>query len=213
MTSSRDENVDKVRSDDASLPSVQDDTLGGNREQGNCGISTTETTVSGSTRESAEVRTRTSVSQSNAAVRNPTEFHGPIQRETGLAELLKNGQDANKLLAEVRDGLNDVKHVLVVTQQSMARGLNRTNYAGNGWQGMHTVLNTNGEDPHILGLPNIFDLQYKLALNQGADDSEIAQFLRFYGLGGGLIEGGDEPTIKEGKRDAARTKIRSYLGF
>ncbi|KAG8680885.1 hypothetical protein FRC08_015982 [Ceratobasidium sp. 394] len=126
----------------------------------------------------------------------------PVQPEPqkNSVELLKLGlEDTNKLLVEIGGGLKHVKQTLVVTQQSMARGFNRTLYGSNvGWQFPHTLLNAEGEEPLLSGLPNLTDLQYHLHHGNPVSNSDIAQYLLFYGIGGGggFIQPGGQPTIK-----------------
>ncbi|KAG9090264.1 hypothetical protein FRC06_001140 [Ceratobasidium sp. 370] len=181
-------------------------------------MSTSETAASGSVREPMELGFRDPVSRLSAAARNTLELCEPIQFESkkSLVELLQIGQeDTNKLLVEVREGLKGVSRVLIATQQSMARGLNRTFHRDKQmfFSFTHALLNAKGEDPHHLGLPSLLDFQYSLCYDGQVQDADIARYLRFYDLGGELIEEGDEPAIKEGKRDAAKAELKSYSGF
>ncbi|KAG8738117.1 hypothetical protein FRC10_007263 [Ceratobasidium sp. 414] len=142
--------------------------------------------------------------QPETATQDAVELLEPMQSEPkrDSAELLKLGlEDTNKFLVDIRAGLKDMKQVLVATQQSMARGLNMTNHKS-GSQFLHTLVNAEGEEPH-----------YNLARGNPVQDSDIAQYLRFYGIGGEFIHAEDQQTIKEGERARAITTLRSYLGI
>ncbi|KAG8702542.1 hypothetical protein FRC08_003416 [Ceratobasidium sp. 394] len=128
-------------------------------------------------------------------------------------EMLKIGlEDTKQLLVGMNSTLENVNRVLIAAQQNMARGLNTTRYYEySGVQHNHVLVNEKGEDRH-LRLPSILNVQYSLVNGQQVQDTDIARYLRFYGVGAEFVEGGDVPTIKEGKIDAAKAELRSYLG-
>ncbi|KAG8712817.1 hypothetical protein FRC08_014070 [Ceratobasidium sp. 394] len=215
VTSLQGQNASGNDFDDADPLDIQEGALERDQEQVDRDVSITEPAATSSGQAATEVHPRGSASRSSAVVQSTTELLEPTQSEPkeSPAELLKDGQDdANKLLVEIRDGLKDVKQVLIRTQQSMARGLNKRNYTSD-WRCAHTLLNANGEEPHVFGLPNVVHIQYNLVGSHQVHDPELARCLQFYGLGAELIEGEDEPTIKEGSRDAARATLKSYFGL
>ncbi|KAG8770333.1 hypothetical protein FRC12_004350 [Ceratobasidium sp. 428] len=120
--------------------------------------------------------------------------------------------DTNKLLVEISDGVQDLKRVLIATQQSMARGLGSTNYYG-GPHFNHSLLNDKGEDPHLFGLPSLAVLRDNLNEDSLRPSTiiDMAQYLRFYGIGRDLVEEGVKPKLKDGKSEAARAELRRYF--
>ncbi|KAG8695144.1 hypothetical protein FRC08_008009 [Ceratobasidium sp. 394] len=200
--------VNMNNSDTADPPGVHNGIPESNREHGDRDALTIETAGLESTQESPAVCPRDHASKLSVATRNTIELLEPIRTESNqdFAPLLKIGlDDTNKLLA-------DLKQVLIGTQQSMARGLNRTSRSTDTWQCTHTLLNRNGEEPHNL-VPSLRTLQYNLIYGNQVQSSDVARLLRFYGLGREFIEEGDNPAIKEGKIDAARAELRSFFGF
>ncbi|KAG8702543.1 hypothetical protein FRC08_003417 [Ceratobasidium sp. 394] len=129
-------------------------------------------------------------------------------------ELLKIGlEDTKQLLVGIGSTLENVNRVLIRTQQGMAKGFNAMSGCHhNRALCSHVLLNAKGEDPRHLGVPSISGIQYSLYYGYGVQDSDIVRYLRFYGIGAKFIEEGDEPRIREGKIDAAKAELRSYLG-
>ncbi|KAG8714063.1 hypothetical protein FRC08_012424 [Ceratobasidium sp. 394] len=215
VTSLEGQNANESDPDDADPLDIKKGALERDQEEADRDVSITEPAATSSSQAATEMRSRGSVSRSSTVVQNTTEPLEPTQSEPkqSPADLLKDGQeDANKLLVEIRDGLEDVKQVLIGTQQNMARGLNRRNYTSD-WRCAHTMLNANGEEPHALGLANVVHIQYNLVGGHHIHDPELAQCLQFYGLGAELIEGEGGPTIKEGSRDEARATLKLYFGL
>ncbi|KAG9085521.1 hypothetical protein FRC06_003566, partial [Ceratobasidium sp. 370] len=125
MMSSQARNANMNESDGAEPPGMQNDSLESTRVQGDRDVLTTGTTGSGSIYGSTEVQ---------------------FEPQQSLAEVLKIGlENTNKVLGEMRDGLEGVKQVMIVTQQSMARDRNWS-YGRSG--PMYTLLNATGEAPH-----------------------------------------------------------------
>ncbi|KAG9075853.1 hypothetical protein FS749_012435 [Ceratobasidium sp. UAMH 11750] len=194
---------------------MQEDDGEHNREPGDRGVSVMELASSGAAQKPAEVPCDP-IPRPRTAARNMVELPEPVRLglKENSVELLKLGlEDTTKLLVEIGAGLNDVKQILIVTQQSMARALNSVDYfGGSGDSFPHTLINAAGEEPHLSGLPSLPNLQYKLRYgNISIPDSDIARYLLFYGIGGELIQTGDRPEIIEGKRAAAIATLKSYL--
>ncbi|KAG9104186.1 hypothetical protein FRC07_009839 [Ceratobasidium sp. 392] len=121
-----------------------------------------------------------------------------------------------RLLVEIGDELKDVKRVMIASQQSMARGLGRTRWCDwGGWQFQHTVMNAKGEDPHLLGLPvpGVLNSNMNSYPSSSGIISEMARYLRFYGIGEELLEEGEEPRLKDGNIEAAKAALKSYIGM
>ncbi|KAG9098241.1 hypothetical protein FRC07_010672 [Ceratobasidium sp. 392] len=141
----------------------------------------------------------------------PVQFQSAPNSASSLKTAL---EDTNKLLAEIGDRLKDVKRVMIVLHQGMVRGLNRTMYSEyDGLAFKHALVNAKGEDPHLCGLPDLNTLRDSMNNNSPTLDTDLARYLHFYGIGEELLEGGDEPKLKEGKRDDAKGKLRLYLSM
>ncbi|KAG8770971.1 hypothetical protein FRC12_003932 [Ceratobasidium sp. 428] len=158
-------------------------------------------------------RSQTMLSRTSSAL--PDQFH-PISVDNvpgSNAETLITGLgDTNKLLVEINDGIQDLKRVFIVAQQSMARGLSCTKLNTSGRQSHHTVLNDKGEDPHTSGLPSLSNFYYGWRNCSGPFNIvDAARYLQFYGIGRDLIEEGIEPKLKDGKDEAAQAELRKYL--
>ncbi|KAG9091568.1 hypothetical protein FS749_016440 [Ceratobasidium sp. UAMH 11750] len=140
--------------------------------------------------------------------------HVLSETQSNPTEMLETGlEDTKQLLVRMTSTLENVNRVLIAAQQNMARGLNTTRYHEySGLQHNHVLVNEKGEDPRHQRLPSILTVQYNLVNRQQVQDTDIARYLRFYGIGAEFIEGGDVPTIKEGKIDEAKAELRSYLG-
>ncbi|KAG8705233.1 hypothetical protein FRC08_001764 [Ceratobasidium sp. 394] len=159
--------------------------------------------------------------------------HVLSETQSNPTEMLETGlEDTKQLLVRMTSTLENVNRVLIAAQQNMARGLNTTRYYEySGLQHNHVLVNEKGEDPRVRDplhlvkfgclhahagqhqrLPSILTVQYNLVNRQQVQDTDIARYLRFYGIGAEFIEGGDVPTIKEGKIDEAKAELRSYLG-
>ncbi|KAG9085520.1 hypothetical protein FRC06_003565 [Ceratobasidium sp. 370] len=153
MMSSQAQNANMNESDGGEPPSMQHDSLGSTRVQGDRDVLITGPVGSGSIYGSTEMRPQDPALQSRTAARPTVELLEPTQSEPkqSLVELLKNGlENTNKVLGEVRDGLEGVKQVLIVTQQSMARGLNVSSCKSGP---VYTLLSAKGEEPHVREIP------------------------------------------------------------
>ncbi|KAG8720499.1 hypothetical protein FRC09_009453 [Ceratobasidium sp. 395] len=145
----------------------------------------------------------------------PDQFN-PISPDNVLdpsAETSTSGLgDTDRLLVEIGNGIQDLKRVLIATQQSMARALNYR-YINSTRVLYHTLLNEKGEDPRLFGLTGLGVLSYRLKHSSSEPSTivDMAQYLRFYGIGTDLIEEGIEPKLKEGKSEAARAELKRYL--
>ncbi|KAG8719302.1 hypothetical protein FRC09_011346 [Ceratobasidium sp. 395] len=208
---------DSETDDTGEVQGANDDTSISERNEHD--ILDTEPTTSGELDESGKElpHSQTVLSRSSSAL--PNHFN-PISRDklpdpnakppiTGLG-------DTNKLLVEIGDGIQDLKRILIATQQSMARGLGRTSYwKYSGRQFNHTLLNDKGEEPQRFGLPAPGALYSSMNGNLSSPDTtvDMARYLRFYGIEKDLLEEGPEPKLKEGKSEAARTEIQRYFSM
>ncbi|EUC58380.1 hypothetical protein RSOL_250140, partial [Rhizoctonia solani AG-3 Rhs1AP] len=117
---------------------------------------------------------------------------------------------ATEIMVEIRDKLDkldkldDLSRILVGTQNSLARGFNSSSF--HYWNdniaydlGGHSLINDHGEVPETYNLPT-----FKSSRNRGnvslvvnkLPENELARYLRFYNLGGEMIEEGEELKIK-----------------
>ncbi|CAE6455664.1 unnamed protein product [Rhizoctonia solani] len=132
---------------------------------------------------------------------------------------------ATEIMVEIRDKLDkldkldDLSRILVGTQNSLARGFNSSPF--HYWNdniaydlGGHSLINDHGEVPETYNLPT-----FKSSRNRGnvsffvdkLPENELARYLRFYNLGGEMIEEGEELKIKSGMISDARTALSHRL--
>ncbi|KEP50550.1 hypothetical protein V565_077930 [Rhizoctonia solani 123E] len=129
---------------------------------------------------------------------------------------------ATEIMVEIRDKLDkldDLSRILVGTQNSLARGFNSSSYHYRNNNitydlGGHSLINDHGEVPETYNLPT-----FKSSGNRGnvslvvnnLPENELARYLRFYNLGGEMIEEGEELKIKSGMISDARTALSHRL--
>lgn len=142
--------------------------------------------------------------------------HPPIQTISTTAEdqtylALK---ESNRLLEMIMDTMENVNRVLIGTQRSFVRGARLSYDMGGSLKyatvGRYEMVNDRGERPTDYGLPLVArngSYQWNYSLN----DQQLAQYLRFYGIGSELLETGDVPVLKDGKRNDAEAALLKYL--
>ncbi|CUA67641.1 hypothetical protein RSOLAG22IIIB_07499 [Rhizoctonia solani] len=151
--------------------------------------------------------------QSNSP-NEPTSYQNPNQRDVA--------HRSTELMIEIRNRLDDVSRILVGTQNSLARGFNSSSYHRNYQTGIafdlgaHSLINDRGEVPEDHNLPtfkspgNCANISFAI---DSLSENELAQYLRFYSLGEGMIEEGEELKIKSDMINDARAALsrRLYL--
>ncbi|KAG8741030.1 hypothetical protein FRC10_003453, partial [Ceratobasidium sp. 414] len=148
VATSRAEEVNPNHSDAASSYGITGSTSEGNNKR-ESHFSNAETAASRSTDESTEELPDRSTPQPKTAAQLAVEQieHERSEPQPNPSELVKIGlDDTNQLLVKIGSTLEDVNRVLIVTQQSMAKGFNATCSGPNYYR--HVLLNAKGEYPH-----------------------------------------------------------------
>ncbi|CAE6541865.1 unnamed protein product [Rhizoctonia solani] len=154
----------------------------------------------------------------NPPVNQPNTISQPVSYQS-----LKESSELRRLselVVEIRDTLRSGNRILVGTQNSLARGFNAASYhwshqGGLGFDlGAHSLINDHGEVPEAYNLPTFKRTgncqTLSLAIDKLTED-ELAQYLRFYGIGEDMIEEGDSLKIKSAMENDARAALSRRL--
>ncbi|KAF8596741.1 hypothetical protein BDV93DRAFT_513888 [Ceratobasidium sp. AG-I] len=126
-----------------------------------------------------------------------------VEKTHSVIKQLKANQDRNdQRLVEMHDALKDslenVTRMMVKLHNHSARGHNSANDCI-----YHHIVNNDGEAPLSYDVPWVTNSSGYFYWDN-ASESTIARYLLFYGIGKELIELGNSPTLKTGKKSEAR---------
>ncbi|CAE6457249.1 unnamed protein product [Rhizoctonia solani] len=121
-----------------------------------------------------------------------------------MNEVKNTQEETNRLLREAGETLKNVNCTLISTQLSYYLASTKSAYPG--YCDIYFRANDRGELPTDHDLPSV-DI-----LNLGSrSEHQIARFLQFYGIGTDLIENGEEPKIKPGRKGDAVKILRNHI--
>ncbi|KAG8731496.1 hypothetical protein FRC11_003986 [Ceratobasidium sp. 423] len=141
-------------------------------------------------------------SESTTPNRDDPESNATAQPNLCANEPKPAPQDKNHHLAEVVDLLIDIRRTLVATYNDMVR--NAHSYR------QHAVMNEKGELPWLNGLPYISP-HSRSTLSGPPTESVVVSYLRWYNIGGDLIEADGTDKLKPGSQTAAHELLARFL--
>ncbi|CUA70779.1 hypothetical protein RSOLAG22IIIB_09114 [Rhizoctonia solani] len=142
----------------------------------------------------------------------PVPTEEPVIQENPIATAIKQQEQVMKeLMTESKDVLENMNRVLIAIQR------NQTTIAE--WDKNHTVhvnpVNDQGIPATEFGLPQLRYSYMKGGYWINLNHASMAGYLKFFGLGDGLLESDEPPRLKDPQKqaDQAWQRIRKHLGF